>query len=119
MIFNAAKCRGGPACGAPAPKVANQGQTRVSAPKLFLGNQVIEQIHSRRLDAELPDHPDDLPAMKRRVVDDVLHLFDERQRERLAFQVLIAQVLTQSLLGHTSEQLSPIVFYLAPPRAQF
>src|SRR5574341_730530 len=65
----------------------------------FLCDQIIKQIHRRRLYAELPDHPDDLPAMERPVVDHVLHLFDQRQRKRFAFDVLVAQILMQLLFA--------------------
>jgi hypothetical protein len=87
-------------------------------PPSSLRDQVIEQIHRWRLQSELADHPDDLPAMKRRVVDYVLHLFDERERERLAFDVLVAQILTQPLLGQTIEQLPSLGFDLPPSRTQ-
>src|SRR5262249_13376961 len=56
--------------------------------------------------------------MKRRMVDDVLHLFDERERERLAFDVFVAQILTQSLLGQIVEQLPSPGFDLSPSRTQ-
>src|SRR5262245_39983157 len=97
MIFKACKCT----------------QTSV-----FLRDQVIDQIHGGRLGAELPDHPDDLAAMKRPVVDHMLHLFGERERERLTFDALVAQILMQSFLGQTFEQLAALVFDLPPARAQ-
>ena len=52
------------------------------------------------------------------MIDHVLHLFGERERERLAFDVLVAQILAQSLLGQIFEQLPSTGFDLSPPRTQ-
>src|SRR5262249_46214213 len=76
------------------------------------------QIYCGRLQAELANHPDDLAAVERRVVDDVLHLFDERKCEWLAFDALVAQILPQSFLGQIFEQLPSPGFDLSPPRTQ-
>ena len=42
-----------------------------------LSPQVEQQIRRGRFDAELANHPDDLSAMQRGMIGDVLHLIDE------------------------------------------
>src|SRR5215475_13481806 len=48
----------------------------------------------------------------------MLHLFDERERERLALEVLITQILMKSLVGQIFEQPPSLGFDLPPPRTQ-
>lgn len=70
---------------------------------LSLRNQIVKEIHGGRLNAELANHPDDLPAVECRVIDHMLDLLGERQCKRLALQVFITQLSMQPLLAQTFE----------------
>ena len=62
-------------------------------------DQKVEQINCWRRHTQLAHHPDDLAAMLRGVIDDVLHLRAQGKREWLALEIAIAQLASQRVFA--------------------
>lgn len=81
-------------------------------------DQKVEQVNCWRRYTQLAHHPDDLATMQRTVIDDMLHLRHQGERERLAFEIAIAQCASQRVFAQLVEQGAARKLKLMPAGAQ-
>lgn len=79
------------------PILSNQRINRTS-PRRDLAAEVEEQIGRWGINPELADHADDLSAVHRGVIHDVLHLIDQPHRACIAAEKLEVQVSVEPVV---------------------